>query len=260
MIDLQHIFNNLLSMYYSVFPNTEKLPVHVIMSDDLNQTYAELRPDIAAEILSMHSQADYNGRMIPPTDIDGQFYIVLNSKKVYEYTYDKSLTWVGTFAHEYTHAIDYYQMAKFERLDSYSSLENDSHYMLFNYWSEYHARKHGYTFLRAFFYAKESKSQDDQICFILNTEAPLHTERFKKEYSTASPNEKLYLSMQYLGRFSVWIDLFPNLFSENKILEYFPGTYWMKNLLSFLRQHESLEQIYNHFNELKDVLSENWIL
>jgi len=32
----------------------------------------------------------------------------------------------------------------------------------------------------------------------------------------------------------------------------------MWDILKYLREHEELNQIYGHFDELKEVLSENW--
>ena len=51
------------------------------------------------------------------------------------------MTWVGTLAHEYTHALDFYKMAKLEALDSYAPLEDPDRYFLFQQWTEYHARR-----------------------------------------------------------------------------------------------------------------------
>ena len=99
---------------------------------------------------------------------------------------------------------------------------------------------------------------NDQRQYILNTEAPRQTQLFEQDYREGSPNKRLYFVMQYLGRFSVWMDLFPQEFDELKLLHFCPDAYWMKDLLVFLRKHETLDKIYGHFDELKDVLTENW--
>lgn len=257
---LQELINTLFSMYHSIFPEVIKIPVSITFTDDLNKTHAELRPDRADSILEEGLQSNYNGRMVVPESIDDPIHILLNVRKIEEFTNDGSMTWIGTIGHEYTHAIDFYQMARLEKLDSYSPLEETSQYMMFQQWTEYHARKYGYRFLRKYFEVAGIILQgDEQIKYIMETEAPAQTRRFNREYNRGTPNERLYLTMQYLGRFSVWIDLFPEHFSEEQLLEYCPGTYWMMDLLQFLRKHESLKEIYGHFDELQDVLSENWI-
>lgn len=256
---LQVLINTLFSMYHSTFPEAMQIPVSVSFTDDLNRTHAELRPDRADLILKEGIQSDYNGRMVVPESLDDPIHILLNTRKVEEYTNDGSMTWIGTIGHEYTHAIDFYQMARLEELDSYSPLEETSKYVMFQQWTEYHARKCGYRFLRKYFEATGQILQgDEQIEYIMETEAPIQTRRFNRKYNQGSPNDRLYLTMQYLGRFSVWIDLFPAHFNEEQLLDYCPGAYWMMDLLQFLRKYESLNEIYGHFDELQDVLSENW--
>lgn len=258
-IDFQSLVTNILTLYSLTFPEAEKIPVSVSFTDDLNRTHAEIRPDRKEELLASNRQSDFNGRMVVPLSIDDNIHILLNWKKFLEYTLDRSMTWVGTLAHEYTHAIDFYQMARMEGLDSYVPLEETDHYLLFHQWTEYHARRCGYIILRRYFESiKEMPDRDDQLRHIIDTEAPRHAEWFYRDYHRGSGSDRLYLTMQYLGRYSVWMDLFPDVFTENKLLEYCPGTYWMVNLLSFLRKHDSLENIYNHFEEFQDVLSENW--
>ena len=58
------------------------------------------------------------------------------------------MTWLGTIAHELTHAIDYYQMARKEKLDCYGPLLKTASYLMFQLWSEYHAKRLGYGFMR----------------------------------------------------------------------------------------------------------------
>lgn len=256
---MQELINSLFSLYHITFPEAEQIPVSVSFTDNLNKTHAELRPDRKETILREGLQADFNGRMVVPESLDETIHILLNTKKVEEYTIDGSMTWIGTIGHEYTHALDFYQMARLEKLDSYMPLEKTSQYMMFQQWTEYHARKCGYRFLRKYFETTGQILQgEEQIQHILEVEAPAQTRRYNKEYNQGSPIERLYLTMQYLGRFSVWVDLFPGYFNEEQILDYCPSAYWMLDLLHFLRKHEKLNEIYGHFDGLQVVLSENW--
>ena len=54
------------------------------------------------------------------------------------------------------------------------------------------------------------------------------------------------------------MDLFPDVFQKGFLLELTHKTFWMWDILKYLREHEELNQIYGHFDELKEVLSENW--
>ena len=87
---------------------------------------SNLSPSPTTSILKEGIQSDYNGRMVVPESLDDPIHILLNTRKVEEYTNDGSMTWIGTIGHEYTHAIDFYQMARLEELDSYSPLEETS--------------------------------------------------------------------------------------------------------------------------------------
>lgn len=255
----QRTIDELLLRYFSVFPDMEHVPTRIIFTYDLNKTNAMLRPDQAGWLLTEKPQSDYNGRMVLPTSMEDPIHILVNMEKVDQYEKDGSMTWIGTIGHELTHAIDYYQMARLEKLPSYTPLE-DASYLMFQMWSEYHARKCGYKFLRRHFELSGLMPADDgAIMHILKTELPLQTNRFKKAYNVSPPNERLYLTMQYLGRFSVWIDLYPVRFSERTVLDACSGQFWMLNLLIFLRKHETLKSVYDHFDELQYVLKENRI-
>lgn len=255
----QRAMKELVLLYFSIYPDMEQIATNITFTDDLNETNAILRPDKAEWLLAENPQNDYNGRMVLPNSLEEPIHILVNLKKVDQYTKDGSMTWIGTIGHELTHAIDYYQMARLEELSSYLSLEDSSH-LMFRMWSEYHAKKCGYRFLRKYFELSGSMPADDDIIMhILRTELPQQTDLFNKAYNASFPYERLYLTMQYLGRFSVWIDLYPTHFSESKVLDACPGQFWMLDLLAFLRKHETLKNVYGKFDELQNVLKENWI-
>ena len=169
---LNDIIQTLLELYYKVFPETPTLSVGVIFTADLNMTHAELRPDKKDQILHSQLQNDFNGRMVVPDSTMDTIYILLNSAMVKQYTEDGSMTWVGTVGHEFTHAVDFYMMAKKDGLTSYTPLEESGQYLMFQQWTEYHARKCGYRFLREFFkFIGLNFTRDEQISHILQTEA-----------------------------------------------------------------------------------------
>ena len=241
-----------MELYYKVFPETPVLSVGVIITSDLNMTYAKLRPDKKDQILHSQVQNDFNGRMVVPDSTMDTIHILLNSVMVKQYTEDGSMTWVGTVGHEFTHAVDFYTMAQKDELTSYTPLEEPGQYLMFQQWTEYHARKCGYRFLREFFNSIGlNLKRDEQISHILQTEAPMQTNRFHDQYQASTSNNRLYLTMQYLGRYSVWMDLFPTTFTKELLMELNRGTYWLWDILEFLRDHETLDQIYGHFEDKK---------
>ena len=261
MAEENRIFDNIIDLYYVLNPTMERVPVHIILTDDLNRTHFEIRPEKKNRLILQDAELsnDYNGRMIMPHSVDEKISILLNTLKMKQYTEDGSMTWIGTICHELTHAIDYYQMARKEALLFYDPLEEISLYQMFQLWSEYHARKLGYGFLREFFYRKGVLGDRlQQIRDIQEREWLSHRQRYYMEYNSGiDENQQMYITMQLLGRYSVWCDLFPEAFNEQAIYKDFTDL-WISELLSFMRRHESLDRIYSNFDGLRHVLAKNW--
>ena len=240
----------------------QQIPVKLILTDDLNGTHCELRPEYKARLIGTNAESrnDDNGRMVVPHEISDTISILINTEKIKQYTEDGSLTWIGTVSHELTHAIDYYQMARRESLAYYDSLEDSSLFGMFQMWSEYHARKLGYSFLREYHSRTEGViDEKQQINHIMVYEWPVHKKNHFQDYhSGIDAFQQIYITMQLLGRYSVWCDLFPDEFNEQILSSEFYHTPWMGNLFSFLRKHESFEAIYPVFDGLRQVLAENW--
>lgn len=259
---LNEACKSLIEEYFKLYPTMERIPVEIVFTDNLGATHLRLRPDCKEQLLErgLESDNNYNGRVVVPRKLDDTIHILLNTQKVIEYTNDNSMTWVGTLAHELTHAIDYHQMARRESLESYDPLEEISLYSMFQLWSEYHARKLGYRFLREILGEyKDSTTQNEVISFIKDTEWPFHKNRHYQEYHKDQNGwQQIYVTMQLLGRYSVWCDLFPENFNLSKFKSEFVSAPWMYHLFSFLLCHETLEQIYNCFEDMRLILRENW--
>lgn len=261
-MELNEICNSIIEAYFKLYLNMERIPVKIIFTDNLGATHLELRPDRKGQLLAggLESENDYNGRMVVPYELDDTIHILLNTQKVIEYTNDKSMTWVGTLAHELTHAIDYYQMARKESLESYAPLEEIALYDMFQLWSEYHARKLGYRFLREFLDAdKDSSIQEQIIKHIKDVEWNFHKNQHYHEYHrNQNPWQQMYITMQLLGRYSVWCDLYPQSFNLSELKAEFMTIPWIYHLFSFLYSHETLAQIYDCFEDMRLILQENW--
>ena len=256
---LQKLIDELFDFYFTVYPDAEKIPVQVNLTSDLNKTHAMLRPDDRDRILKDTEQNNFNGRMVLPISLNDPIHLLINIQKALEYEKaGNTATWIGTLAHEFTHAIDYYQMARLERLDVYLPLEKAGKYTFFQMWSEYHARKLGYYYLRR--YREQHgvmRDKETQIQHIIKFEAPTQAAQFKGMWEKVSPSQRLYNTMQDLGRYSVWMDIFPDVFGRTYFLKTY-GAAWAWDILLFLRDHETLESIYGVFDEFKEVLSETW--
>lgn len=257
------MYKSIIAGYYALYQSMEQIPINIILTDDLNGKHIELRPEYRDKLLdeSNRKNNEYNGRMVVPHSIDDTINILINTKKMKQYTDDGSFTWVGTIAHELTHAIDYYQMARKEKLLTYDPLEEIASYHMFQLWSEYHARKLGYRFLREFHgVIGNLGDEEQQIKFIVETEWPFHqTNHYNDYHSGINGNDQMYITMQLLGRYSVWCDLFPDTFNREKFSSDYVNTPWLLHLFSFLREHESLDKVYPDLDGLCNVLAENWM-
>ena len=263
-MEFETFINSLTESYYKKYPSMKRIPTTIILSENITQTHCELRTDLRERLLndvSQNDNNDCNGRIVLPSSIDEPIYILLNTQKIIQYTKDKTMTWIGTFAHELTHAIDFYIMARKENLISYDVLQEIKLYEMFQLWSEYHARKLGYGFLRHFFLeAGELVNPESDIRYIKEIEWPHHLDIHYKEYHNplTSGNHQRYITMQLLGRYSVWCDIYPESFNIESISETFSGDAWMVNLFRFLYNHETLDKIYPCFEEMHRVFEENW--
>lgn len=64
--------------------------------------------------------------------------------------------------------------------------------------------------------------------------------------------------MNFLGRYSVWCDLFPDVFSEETLAEDLEEFNWPQPLYRYLREHETLEKSYTDFGRLEKLLNGYW--
>lgn len=257
---MHELIEMLIEKYYTCYPSLPKISCNFIITDCIRDSYLELCSILKRKLnnLRIDRLNDYNGLMVLPHSVGEPINILLNKKKMVEYTSDNSMTWLGTFAHELTHAIDYYEMAMKEKLTNYESLESN-HYYMFNLWSEYHARKLGYNFLRQSLNVDNSIDEVSRIQHIKEVEWPKHVNDYWTVYHEKNDgNNQLYNTMQLLGRYSVWCDLFPKHFNESFLRIYYANAPWMVKIFTFLRQNSTLDNVYFEFREMKLILSENW--
>ena len=256
---METLFENIDSLFHTLHPDEQYPPYDIILTDDLNQAHAELQPEYAEEILRKNEQTDFNGRMVPPLRQDGVFCILINTDKVNQYLAENTNEYIGTLAHELTHTSDYYKMALKENIDSYDTLKTIGKYTPFQMWSEFHARREGYTFLLAFTeLANGTADKDFHLNWIQTKEAPFQWDYYRRMCAVGDSWMKLYLTMQFLGRYTVWNEQFPDSFNSWTIKKDSGGAMWMVRLFEFLREHKTLEEIYPYWEEFREVLQENW--
>lgn len=242
--------------YYNLYPHLPKMYFDVILTDNLMNYHLKLRPDLREELISsgIESQNDYNGRMVPPKNVGDTISILINKSKIEEYSNDGTMTWLGTFAHEFTHAHDYYRMAVKNNIVSYDTLLSGDYYM-FQLWSEFHARIYGYKFLINFHYG----NRKDYIKILKDVfdNASITYLDSEKEFIERNVHKTniMYTIMQMLGRFAVWNEYFPDVYNEKYLSKKFQPYIWITKLFSYLINNKELNMVTDNFSEMTSIIS-----
>lgn len=243
--------NKIMDDYFKTF-EIKPFEVEINITNDMNDSYANLRPDhIEKDPKMLQKKNTSNGMTVPPTDINDKFTILLNKNNVLEYKRNNDLTWIGTIAHELTHVIDFMNYAKIIGANSFDEIVIKGD-ITFHLWTEFNARAKGYYFLRKYAINDFNLNIKEHIEWIVNNELPYHMEMTLNDYNSANNEfEKAYHIVQYLGRLYTLQQIFPNYFDEDFIEEHLISNKWMHDLYNFFAKNANLEDAYMHFDELE---------
>jgi hypothetical protein len=169
---------------------------------------------------------------------------------------DENLHFMGTIVHELTHIHDFIDFANQFSNGDLSIIDKSVKYRAFFFWTEFHARKTGYLFLRKtinYFYDMKS-TIGEQLEHIRNVEYELHHRYLLEQLSAHKNNTTLsqYTIANYLGRISAWETLFPNEFSAREFIPDFLFEMYGKMVLEL---YEVLNSMFD-FNEAKNKLDD----
>ncbi len=251
-LNIENIITSLVKLYFEYFEIETKAQIQIRVVDNLAKEHKELRPDSAKMFTDLESMNNQNGRLIPPLDKDGLYYVLFNKNILLNRIKNNDSTFVGTIAHELTHAVDYYD---FKHIDDKNYSENDLMYNMFQLWSEFHARKLGYKFIRHIVSDALPNSINDQVEYIKNTELPFQLNYFNSNFIKAEgPINKSYELMQFLGRFSVWRELSLADFNNQFIIDKFDNNDSIIDVLEFLEENSTVEMIHDKLSDMLNVL------
>lgn len=251
------IVNSILQDYRNTF-NAPEIPIKYIVTDNMPNEYAKLRPDHAQSNPEQIATLDsYNGNTVPPDSVKGQFTVLLNKKFLKQYVADKNYTWVGTIVHETTHVIDFTKYAKIIEADNYEDIIRIDKNAMFQLWTEFNARAKGYYFVRKYTFA--DIHDEVQVKDIIEIELPAQTKILQQNYySTQSWFQQAYLISHYLGRLYTLTQIFPNHFDEEQVMRILDFNEWMYDWFVFLYNHPKLEEAYKDFDIMRDILRQNF--
>lgn len=261
MMDVQAALIKLISKVwvdYCVDFEKEALSiVNFCITDNLDQEYRKIRPDHEEKFLEqIENINNYNALTITPSQTNENFYVLLDSKYFLE-SLEKNNNWVGTVAHELTHIYDFIEYADLIDCHDYDTILDLNKHWMFNIWTEFHAKAIGYYYVRK--YTFNDVYDESQIEYIMQDELPTHSKDMFDSYHTSdNAFNQMYAVTHFLGRLFVWEKLFPDYFTENMIRQLLGSNRWMLDTYIFLKNHIKLDAAYRDFEELKDILRQNF--
>ncbi|HHX60605.1 MAG TPA: hypothetical protein GX707_07820, partial [Epulopiscium sp.] len=243
--------------YYSEL-NIEPIDLEVEFIDDLYKRRLELAIDENdknnvkknKQFISM-----LNGTLVLPATAYEKPHILISNNAV-----DDDALFVGTIIHELTHIHDYYDFAKHNGIEDLKAIQGMPNFSGLYFWSEFHARRTGYYFYRKIYksFVNDSLSTEDEIKHIKKTECPFQFDYLKNELSKNenNPTQFLYSIMQFLGRYSVWQDLFPEVFNKGTLPGELVASFdnRITDIYDFLYNNSTFDDIKDKLNELKTKL------
>jgi len=240
------------------FYNRTNINVKIEFVEDIHKKKLELAKSYE-ERESIISEKEFdkntNATLIFPkfiTDIQ----LILISKNVIVNTINPNQL-VSTIPHELAHVEDFYRFSVFNKVGNLNDAMKCIGYRGFYFWTEYNSKRQGYDFYRK--KLNWDNSSDNAVEEIKNREFIWHLNELKGDLQKYKSKSKLfiYCVIQFIGRFSVWNDLFPNYFNvttlPKELLIMFDSR--IVNLYNFLYENKTFEDIKYKFNELDDLLS-----
>ena len=256
----QELLISILQDYYSVY-NLQPVNASYIVTDNMAAEYAKLRPDHAAqELKKIETLDDYNGSTVCPTSLDGTFTILINKAKLLEYSNARNATWVGTIVHETTHVRDYIDFAELTGVADYEDILNTGKNLPFQLWTEFNARAKGYYFVRKYTFV--DMFDGTQIDDIIKIELPAQERLlFENYHATKDGAQQVYYISHFLGRLYSLQKIFPTFFTDYWVtnMSLFINNKWMSDWYWFLKENNSLESVSAKFDDMREILRQNFI-
>lgn len=257
------LINSILDDYYNYY-RINAIDIEFRFSNQFSKTFMEKRPDLfeGDKKLSPEQFHMSNGCVIPPKELDDKFTILIHLDYFMDLLKEMNYSWVGTFTHELTHILDFIQYAKLHHMNNYDAIQRDMEHRPFTLWTEYNARSKGYFFVRKYVFRDKVNDMNDtsQTEIIKNKELPYYINEFEKKYSEADRNAwyQMYVATQFLGRYSVWEKLFPNVFTKSLRVQVLGSNKWVLELYQFFINNKTLEVADANWKDLLDIESSNW--
>lgn len=248
------VVKNVVQLFYA---ETGQTPIEceVEFVDDIFTRKLELSvsEDMRTSVLENKDfNSGLNGTLIMPNSLQEPVTILICNKVL-----DEGGTFLGSIIHELMHAHDYFNFASYNNCTGYYDINNST----FSLWSEFHARRMGYSYLRRFSVMLQhgQVSDNEYIEHIKTTECPSHLKWLIDDLIKYQnqPYQYIYSIMQFLGRYSVWQDTYSLDFNEKtlpyELIETFDHR--ITDVYCFLYKHTEFDEIKDALDQLEVFLN-----
>lgn len=246
------------SLFHSETQIKPIINVQVEFVDDLYSRRLELAYNEKEKQSILDAKAfliNCNGTMVLPEHINNNPYILISKKLI-----NSEGAFFHTFCHELTHVYDFYDFAKVNNVELFQLIESHKYFGALYHWSEFHARRNGYFLYRkAIDLLLDDKILDkEHLNHIINVEYPTQLDYLIKQLweHVDSPTQFIYNIMQFLGRYSVWEDMFPEHFNSAKLPQTLINGFGKKinELYSFLQSNIKFDDVKYQFDKLEVII------
>lgn len=212
-IDSDILKSDIVKSFMNKYNFPKELKIRVIITDDIPSEYKKHQKRLNKKF-DYISPIDLNGITCVPNTIDEETILLIDYNRAKDFK-ENNCEVICTIFHELIHAKDYYNYYKKYCNGVYDSVKNRSSQHGFMNWSEFNAKKISYFEYCKLVYAEKIGSKE-HLKEIKDNELP----KRNKELEDILKNKNIdidyivYNVMLYLGKYSVWEELFPEEFNN----------------------------------------------
>ena len=256
----EDIFSAILVDCFDFFGTENPVVPEYRIVEDIATEYLALRPDVLQRSsATVDSLSNYNGFAVPPKKVGDVFTVLINKNVLMENLQNARADWIGTIVHETTHVQDFAQYAQIIGVTEYDEILRTDLHGMFNLWTEIHARANGYYFVCKYTYGEDGMRAPERLPDITGRELPIQKNRLLRQYNaTQDGYQQLYQVAQYIGRLYTLQQLYPDDLTDIWVQNHFGANMWIADWFLFFKEHPTLEDACQHFDEMKDILAQNF--
>lgn len=246
---------NLITQYFYEEHEYDPITIELVITGDIYSKRLELAIDEMDKIAVLKNKAfieTLNGTVVLPKSFDASPTIILNEDAIKD-----DLAYLETIVHEMTHLFDYRDLAKHIGASTYTELQGYEYQAAFYYWTEFHARRCGYQFYGKLLWQDDYKSQE-RLVHVRDTESQFQMNYLVKMLGQYVNDgvQYMYSFMQYMGRYSVWQDLFPSTFNDLPTNLKYEYNGVLSKIYARLCEWNEFKLVKFHFGELQGLFNE----